>query len=64
MYLVPVQESVFVISTAIDNCHPNPCQNGSTCIDGVNTFTCEYLDGLVGFACQIGECINNYFTII
>ena len=26
--------------TDIDDCTPDPCQNGGTCTDGVNDYTC------------------------
>ncbi len=30
-----------------------PCQNGGTCIDGVNSYTCECLSGFEGDDCEI-----------
>ena len=29
----------------IDECVTNPCLNDGTCVDGVNGFTCECIDG-------------------
>ena len=29
------------IFSDIDDCQPNPCQNGGTCTDGVNSYSCE-----------------------
>ena len=37
----------------IDQCSPNPCQNGATCTDGVNTYTCNCLAGYEGDRCEI-----------
>uniref|UniRef100_A0A8B9LFM0 Neurogenic locus notch homolog protein 1 n=1 Tax=Astyanax mexicanus TaxID=7994 RepID=A0A8B9LFM0_ASTMX len=42
----------------IDDCALNPCRNGGTCVDGVNSFTCLCPDGP---NCQtnINECASN-----
>jgi len=37
----------------IDDCAKEPCLNGATCIDSVNAFHCECLDGFVGERCEI-----------
>jgi hypothetical protein len=44
--------------TNIDDCSPNPCQNGGSCTDGVNTFTCSCPAGYTGTRCQtnIDDC--------
>ena len=39
----------------IDDCNPNRCRNGGTCIDGINTFTCDCLDGWEGEFCEINS---------
>jgi len=36
----------------IDECDPNPCLNGGTCTDGVNSYTCACIDGFTGEDCQ------------
>jgi len=35
-----------------DDCSTNPCVNGGTCRDGVNSFTCDCPPGLSGSTCQ------------
>ncbi|MDP6946424.1 MAG: calcium-binding EGF-like domain-containing protein, partial [Myxococcota bacterium] len=47
--------------TDIDDCDPNPCDNGGTCVDGVNTFDCECLEGYGGDHCEsdIDDCDPN-----
>ena len=42
----------------IDNCDPNPCQNGGACTDGVNTHTCTCVAGFEGDNCETGEFIS------
>ena len=44
----------------IDDCVGQPCQNGATCIDAVNNYTCNCVDGYTGRNCSIGknrECL-------
>uniref|UniRef100_A0A8C6K4E9 Versican core protein n=1 Tax=Melopsittacus undulatus TaxID=13146 RepID=A0A8C6K4E9_MELUD len=36
----------------IDECQSNPCRNGATCIDGLNTFTCLCLPSYIGVLCE------------
>ena len=39
----------------IDDCAGQPCQNGATCIDAVNNYTCNCVDGYTGKNCSIGK---------
>nr|XP_020459662.1 protein jagged-2-like isoform X2 [Monopterus albus] len=45
----------------INDCVSNPCRNGGTCIDGVNSFQCFCPDGWEGRLCDlnIDECRHN-----
>ena len=36
----------------IDDCYPDPCQNNSTCVDGVNDYTCNCTAGYYGKNCS------------
>ena len=40
----------------IDDCAPNPCQNGGSCVDGVASYTCTCAGGFTGVNCEIGGC--------
>ena len=40
----------------INDCSPNPCQNGGTCTDQVNNYTCSCAAGYTGKICQTGKC--------
>ena len=40
--------------TDIDDCVNNTCQNGGSCVDGINNFTCNCLKGYTGSHCQTG----------
>ncbi len=44
----------------IDECNPNPCQNGGTCTDGINEYTCECIEGYTGNSCEIPPLPDNY----
>ena len=39
----------------IDDCADMPCQNGGTCIDAVNNYTCNCAAGYTGRNCSVGE---------
>ena len=39
----------------IDDCASHPCENGATCIDAVNDYTCNCVDGYTGRNCSIGK---------
>ena len=36
----------------INECSSGPCQNGGTCVDGVNRYTCSCAPGYTGINCQ------------
>ena len=44
----------------IDYCASNPCQNGGTCIDGINTYTCNCAPGYIGYNCEASERFLNH----
>ena len=44
------------ISVDIDECDSNPCQNGGTCNDGINSYTCDCIPGFNGTNCENGNC--------
>ena len=45
----------------IDECDSSPCQNGGTCHNGQNLYTCTCLPGWTGQNCEIGEQISRVF---
>ena len=50
--------------TNIDDCLPNPCQNGGNCSDGINMYTCMCAEDFEGENCTDynGRCLDNYLT--
>ena len=45
-------------STDINDCSPNPCQNGGNCTDGVNFYSCSCAKGFNGSNCENGQCVK------
>ena len=43
----------------IDECASSPCQNGGTCIDALNAYTCNCIPGYEGDNCEIGKILQN-----
>ena len=38
-----------------NECASNPCQNGGTCWDGLNHYSCNCLPGFEGTDCETGK---------
>ena len=48
-----------MISVAdIDECSSNPCLNGATCTDAVNSYTCACVAGYTGTHCETGSSLT------
>ena len=44
---------IFFFSQDIDDCANGPCQNGATCTDNVNDYTCTCFTGFTGRNCTV-----------
>ncbi len=44
-----------ILFSDIDYCDSNPCQNGATCNDLINSYVCVCVDGYIGLNCQTGN---------
>ena len=51
----------------VDECLGNPCGNGGSCDDGVNSFTCRCVTGFAGTTCETGmilEHLGQFLTLV
>ena len=48
------------MTSDIDDCDPNPCQNGATCVDGVNDSSCTCVLGFSGTNCQTSHYTSSF----
>ena len=46
----------------IDECASSPCQNGGTCTDAVNSYTCACVAGYNGDDCETSKLKKELFT--
>ena len=53
-----------ILSIDINECSSNPCQNGGTCVDGINSHTCNCDLGYSGDNCEIGIYIEYILILI
>ena len=65
------KQTRFVLFQDINDCQPNPCENGGTCTDGVNNYTCSCVAGYSGYNCSIGRltalsisCLLNHSYVL
>ena len=49
----------WLIISDIDECASGPCQNGGTCTDGINQYTCTCPAGFEGVICQTSESCHH-----
>ena len=52
IYFKVIERTIFD-SLDINDCDPNPCQNGGECIDEVNDYTCECTPDWTGEDCEL-----------
>ena len=46
----------------LNECESDPCENGGTCEDEINAYTCVCAPGYNGTQCEIGELNLTCFT--
>ena len=48
-----------MFASDIDECELSLCQNGSSCIDGVNSYLCQCASGFTGVICDEGKFVKS-----
>ena len=46
---------IYFSLTDIDECVSHQCDNGGSCVDGVNNYSCNCLAGFTGSLCETGK---------
>jgi len=46
------------VTAYTDECSPQPCQNGGTCVDAIGAFSCTCVAGYTGATCQTSNSIT------
>jgi len=56
--------NVCPIVTDIDECSSDPCENGGTCHDGVNSYSCSCAPGFIGRNCEKSNYVSTYVVTV
>ena len=48
----------FSLFKDIDNCANRTCQNGGSCTDGINSYSCNCVAGFTGNHCETGKTLR------
>ena len=55
--------SLICLSSDINDCSNEPCKNGGTCTDGVDSYTCTCDAGYTGKNCEIGRLASLVYNL-
>ena len=53
-----------ILTLDIDECSSSPCQNGGTCVDGINRYDCSCTVGYTGVDCETGMLVHTHTIVI
>ncbi len=51
----------FFSFTDVDDCVNQTCSNGGSCVDGINSFSCNCLAGFTGDLCETGKTVGQLY---
>ena len=52
---------IVLLSTDINDCIPDPCQNGATCKDLVGSYRCDCVAGYTGSNCETSKHLGKKY---
>ena len=52
---------IVLLSTDINDCAPDPCQNGATCLDLVGSYRCDCKAGYTGSNCETSKHLGKTY---
>ena len=52
--------SVLFLFSDIDDCGSDSCMHGATCMDRVNSYSCECAQGYIGSRCETGMYLFHF----
>ena len=55
--LITTMNKIEILPADVDECDSSPCQNGGTCVDGINSYTCNCKKGYIGSNCETGNIL-------
>jgi hypothetical protein len=53
-----------ILLADVNECASGPCQNGGSCVNGVNKYVCHCAAGFAGNQCQTGDLFMYLFCNI
>ena len=54
---------IVLLSTDINDCIPDPCQNGATCVDLVGSYRCDCVAGYTGSNCETSKHLGKKYRV-
>ena len=57
-YFNDVRILFFIPLPDINYCVNHTCDNGGSCVDGINNYSCNCLVGFTGYHCEIGKLVS------
>ena len=57
------KQTLFCYCLDINDCEKVTCQNGGTCVDGVDSYSCSCVKGYEGTHCETSKTNNSSYII-